>query len=89
MKKGKKKFTAGWTKIGSEYITGYQIRYSVKKNMKKAKTRTVKSAKRGKLTVKKLKDGKKYYVQVRTYLQKDGIRYYSAWSETRTVKVRK
>lgn len=28
-------------------ITGYQIRYSVKKNMKKAKTRTVKSAKHG------------------------------------------
>ena len=85
----RKAFTAKWKKVSGKYIQGYQIRYSLKKNMKKAKTKTVKSPKKSSLTVKKLKGGKKYYVQIRTYVKKGGSRYVSKWSKKKIVKVKK
>ena len=51
-----------WTKCSG--ASGYRIRYSTSKNFKKGvKIRTV-SASSKKITLKKLKKGKKYYVQV-------------------------
>lgn len=84
---GRKQFTIKWKKSGPD-ITGYQIRYSLKSNMKKAKKVTV--AKKGvtSKTVRKLKSGKKYFVQIRTYKTVDGKTYYSAWSKKKTVRTK-
>lgn len=67
--------------------SGYEIRYSLNKNMKSAKKKTV-SETVGKIT--KLKKKKTYYVQVRMY-QKDsatGKKKYGAWSKRKTVKIK-
>jgi minor extracellular protease Epr len=67
--------------------TGYQIRYSTKKNMKNAKTVTVSSTSK-KIT--KLKAKTKYYVQVRAYAkQSTGKKLYSKWSTKSTVTTKK
>ena len=89
VKRGRRKFTAKWKRAAKKNVTGYQVRYSLKKSMKKSRTKTVKSWKKSSLTVKKLKGGKKYYVQVRTYVKKNGVMYYSTWSNIKSVKTRK
>ena len=90
--KGKKSFTVKWVQAGKaarKNITGYQVRYSTSKSFDKAvKTKTVKKNSAAKVTVKKLKKNKKYYVQLRTYKTVDGEQYYSEWSKTKTVKTR-
>ncbi len=83
----KKSFTAKWTKK-TKQTTGYQFQYSTNIKFKKAVKKTVKNAKTVKLTVKKLK-AKTYYVRVRTYKTTNGENYYSKWSKTVTVKVKK
>ena len=67
---------------------GYEIRYSLKKNMKSAKKVTIKKAKTLKVTLKKLKK-KTYYVQARAYKTVDGKKYYSGWSSKKSVKIKK
>lgn len=68
--------------------SGYQIRYSMKKNMASAKKKLVTD---NKCTIKKLKKGKTYYVQVRMYQKESvsGKKTYGPWSKTKTVKIRK
>jgi len=88
LSKGKKSFTVKWKKQSSKYVTGYQVRYSLKSNMKSAKTSTVKSYKTTGKTIKKLKSKKYYYVQVRTYKKIDSKKYYSAWSGVKKVKTK-
>lgn len=72
--------------------SGYQIKYSLKKNMKSAKTRTVPAtASNNTYTITGLKKGKTYYVQVRMY-QKDSVsgrKKYGAWSDRKQVKIKK
>ena len=67
---------------------GYEIRYSLKKNMKSAKKVTLKKASALKATIKGLKK-KTYYVQARAYKTVDGKKTYSAWSSKKSVKVKK
>lgn len=67
-------------------VTGYQIKYSTNKKLKKAKTVTTKSVKK---TLKKLKK-KTYYIQVRAYVVKSGnVKVTGDWSKIKKVKVRK
>ena len=87
IKAGKKKITVTWKKRAGN-TTGYQIQYSRKKNFKKAKTVTVRGAKKTKKTIKKLKSRKKYYVRIRTYRTAGGSTVYSRWSKAKTVRVR-
>ncbi len=94
--RGKKSFTVTWkrpSKSALKQTTGYQVRWSLKKSMKGAKSKAVKvSSKVGKkcsLKVSKLKGGKRYYVQVRTYKKVGGKTYYSSWSKAKAVKTRK
>ncbi len=68
--------------------SGYEIRYSLKKNMKAAKKVTLKKASALKATIKGLKK-KTYYVQARAYKTVDGKKTYSAWSSKKSVKVKK
>ena len=92
LKAGKKAITVKWNKQESKMavstITGYQIRYSLKKNMSGAKTVTVKGYKKASKMIKNLKAGKKYYVQVRTYKTAGKVKLYSKWSAKKTVKTR-
>ena len=86
-KAAKKAFTVKWARRKNGKV-GYQVRYSVKKSMKGAKSKRVKKNATTKLKVKKLKGGKKYYVQVRTYKKIGKKTYYSAWSARKAVKVK-
>lgn len=66
---------------------GYQIKYSVKSNMKPAKTTSISGTKK---TITKLSKGKKYYVQVRAYkIDSGGKKVYGAWSAKKSVIIKK
>lgn len=85
---GKGKISLTWTKAKAQR-SGVQVRYATAKSMKGAVKVKAKGAAAKAKTVKKLKSGKKYYVQVRAYKKaKDGKTYYSSWSATKVVKVR-
>lgn len=83
----KKGFKAKWTKQAKQ-STGYQLRYSVKKNMKGAASVKVNGGTTASKQVKKLKAKKKYYVQVRVYKIVDGKTYYGSWSAKKAVKTK-
>lgn len=89
LKKAKKAFTVKVAKQSKMYITGYQVRYSLKSDMAGAKTKTI-SKKYSKVSKKisKLKAKKTYYVQVRTYKSISGKKYYSDWSAKKSIKTR-
>ena len=64
------------------------MQYSVYKNFKKAKTKTIKKTKTTSASVSKLKKKKTYYVRVRTYKTVGGKKYYSSWSKVKKVKTK-
>ena len=63
--------------------SGYRIRYSLNKKMKKAKMKTVKKAS---VVIKKLKSKKVYYFQVQAYKFSNGKKIYGAWSKIKKSK---
>lgn len=83
----KKAFRVKWAKR-TKQVSGYQVRWSLKANMEGSKYKTVKKAKKIKLTRRKLKSGRKYYVQVRTYKKVNGVKYYSKWSKAKRVRTK-
>ena len=88
LKKGKKSFTAKWTKQKTQ-VTGYQVQYSnSKKFTKKVKTKTIKSYKTTSKKVTKLSKKKTYYVRVRTYKKVGKTTYHAAWSKVKKVKTK-
>lgn len=87
LKKKSKGFTAKWKKQATQ-TSGYQVQYSVYKNFKKAKTKTIKKTKTTSASVSKLKKKKTYYVRVRTYKTVGGKKYYSSWSKVKKVKTK-
>lgn len=65
----------------------YEIRYALKKNMKNVKTVKA-NGKKSSITIKKLKSGKKYYIQVRA-VKKNGVAVTKgAWSAKKSVRVK-
>lgn len=72
-------FLAQWKKKTTQ-VTGYQLQYSLRKDSDGAVTKTVKSNKTTKLTVKNLKNKRNYYVRVRTYKQVGSDKIGSVWS---------
>lgn len=80
-----KKAIVKWKKVSG--VNGYEVTYSLKKSFKNAKTVNV-SAKKAKVTLKKLKKGKKYFVKIRAYKNVEGTRYYGAYSKTLKVNVK-
>ena len=93
LKKGKKKMTVKVKKnaelIAGEHIDGYQIRYSLKKNMKSSKTVMAKGYRTVSKKITNLKPGKKYYVQVRCRHTLNGKTYTSSWSAKKAVIIPK
>jgi hypothetical protein len=88
VKVGKGSLTAGWTKAPSaEKVTKYYVRWKVKGAKSWSSSKAV-SATKAALTVKNLKKGKKYEVQVRACktvkVSGKNVNYYSAWSATKT-----
>lgn len=67
---------------------GYQIQYSVKSNFAKAKVAKVTGARKTSATIAKLAK-KKYYVRVRSFKKVGKTTYYSAWSTTKNVVIKK
>ena len=67
--------------------SGYVVRFGLKSDMSDAKVITVKGADTTSRTFSGLTKGKTYYVQVRTYMIENGVRYYSGYCTTKTVKI--
>ncbi len=86
----RKSISIKWAKQKTQ-TTGYQLQYSVssKFSKKATVTKTVKKNTTTKLTAKKLKVKKAYYVRIRTYKTVNGKKYYSAWSKVRKVNTKK
>ena len=85
---GRKKMTVKWTK--NKNVTGYQIQYSTSSNFKKSvKTVNISKNKTVSKVISKLSKGKKYYVRIRTYKTEGKTKYYSSWSSTKSIKIKK
>lgn len=79
-----KKLKVLWKKKKGSYT--YEVQYSVNKNFKKAKTKSVTT---NKLLLNKLKLNKKYYVRVRSVKEVDGVKVYGKWSAKRKIVIKK
>lgn len=81
------KATISWkaSKVKGLKKQTYTVRYSYAKSMKNAKTKTVKKKS---LSLSKLKQGKKLYVQVRTNAKYGKKTLHSKWSGVKAVKVK-
>ncbi len=82
-----KKVKLTWKK--NKKANGYEIQYSTSKNFKKAKSVKIKKASLTKKTISKLKKKKTYYIRMRAYKKVSGVTYYSEWSKTKKVKIKK
>lgn len=76
-----------WKK--ASLASGYQVQYSTSSKFKSPKTVTVKKQTTVKATIKKLTKGKTYYVRVRSYYTVSSKKFYSAWSATKKVVIKK
>ena len=71
-------------------VTGYEVQYSTDKNFKK-NVKTVKITKNSSTatTIAKLSKNKKYYVRIRSYKTVSGVKYYSGWSSSKNITIKK
>ena len=81
----KKSIKVSWKQDKS--ASGYQVRYSLKKNMKGAVTVNVVSGKKA-CTIKKLKQKTRYYVQVRPLKKSGEAVYTGSWTKKRVVRTK-
>ena len=82
-----KKIKVTWKKTSG--IDGYQIQYATRKNFKNKKSIKIKANKKVTRVISKLKSGKTYYVRIRTYKTVKKTKYYSPWSDVKSVKTKK
>ena len=87
---GKGTVTVKWKKVTA---SGYEVRYSIRSNMKKAKMVKIGSGKTVQKKLSKLSRHKKYYVQVRavkTRKNADGktVTYRGAWSGKKSISTK-
>lgn len=85
-----KSISTKWAKQKIQ-TTGYQLQYSTDSKFSKKATvaKIVKKNITTKLTAKKLKPKKTYYVRIRTYKIVNRKKYYSTWSKVKRVKTKK
>ena len=83
LKSGKKLFKVTYKKVTG--ATGFQVRYKLNG---KWTVKTFNSKKTATKTIKKLKKGKKYTVQIRAYVKSGKNTAYSSWTKTKNVKVK-
>ena len=66
----------------SRAVSGYQIRYSTRKDFKGAKIQTISGATKTTTTLKSLKTGTRYYLQIRSFYRYAKTKsVYSGWSK--------
>lgn len=84
-----KKLTVKWST--NDRASGYQLRLSTTKSFTKTTTEMTKISSRTKSTktIGRLKGGKKYFVQARAYRSYNGEVYYSEWSGSKSIKVKR
>ena len=80
----KKKLNVKWKKISG--ATGYEVVYAT--NNKFTKNEKTVTVKKNKVTLKRLKSKKKYFVKVRAYKTVNGSTYYGKWSKVVKKKVK-
>lgn len=84
---GKGQVTAKWSAATTD-IDGYRIMAATNKkftaNRRRITTKNLNLSRK----VAKLISGKKYYVRVRTYKLVDGIKYFSKWSNVKTITIK-
>ena len=82
----RKTFTTTWKKTGGN--SGWQVQYSTNKKFRSG-VRTVNLKSRNtKLTVRKLRSRKNYYVRIRSYKKVGKQTWYSRWSSVKSVRIR-
>lgn len=82
----RKTFTTSWKKTGGN--SGWQAQYSLNKKFRSG-VRTVNlKANNTKLTVRKLRSRKNYYVRIRSYKKVGKQTWYSDWSNVKRVRIR-
>jgi len=89
--KSLKNISAGKVAVDYDYSfgnSGYVVRFSTNQDMSDAKVITVKGNTTRRV-LSGLKKGKTYYVQVRAYRIENGVRYYSGYCTTKSIKVEK
>lgn len=70
--------------------TGYELMYAYDSSYKNSPTTiTIKDRKSLSKTIKKLKKGKKVYVRIRSYKVVSNVKYYSPWSSSENIIVKK
>ena len=89
--KRKKTITVTWKKLSKskkKKVSGIEVQYA--QDSKFRNNAVIKKAGKSKtsMTLKKLKSKKKYWVRIRTYKIKGGIKYVSRWSRARAVRVK-
>ncbi|MBE6741816.1 MAG: fibronectin type III domain-containing protein [Ruminococcaceae bacterium] len=85
----KNKIKVKW-KTQTSKTTGYQIKIATDKSFSKnVQTITVEGRNKNTKTISGFKKGTKYYVKVRTYTQKPESKFFSNWSEYKTVTTKK
>ncbi len=82
-----KKLTVKWAQ--NSKAAAYQVQYSTSSKFSSVKTVTVTGYKNVSRTISALTKGKTYYVRVRSYKTLSGVKYYSAWSAVKSVKINK
>lgn len=86
---GEEQFKAKWSK-NTDQTSGYQIQYSTNSKFSKNSSKElIEDNKKTSQKFKDLKAKKKYYVRIRTYKNVNEKRFYSSWSESKTVKTKK
>lgn len=84
---GKGSLKLSWSTIND--ASGYQIRYSKNKSMKKGVViKTIKGRSKYQKTIKKLSGRKKYYVQIRAYKKSGKKIVYGKWSSKKCLKTK-
>ena len=82
---GRGKCNLSWYSVSNS--TGYQIRYSTDKHMKKSVKSVKVKAKTSKI-IKRLRHRKKYYFQVRAYKKEGNQTVYGQWSKKVKVRIK-
>ncbi len=83
--KGKKKLYVKWKK--QKNVAGYQIQYADNRKFKKKKMKKKKYG-QSKITLKKLKSKRYYYIRIRSYVNNNGKMVYGKWSKVRKLKTK-
>ena len=80
------KMTLKWVQRSN--ATGYVIQYSTSSTFEGAKTVRIDKNSTVSTTIGGLAKGRKYYVRIKTFKTVSGVKYYSGWSEVKTVTIR-